>query len=88
MLGRVASAIGDAGGTIGSVDLISLEGEHTLRDIAVYIPAEAVREQVVAAVAAVEGAELVDAIDRTFALHVGGKIETRSKAPLRTYEDL
>jgi malate dehydrogenase (oxaloacetate-decarboxylating) len=88
MLGRVASAIGDAGGTIGSVDLISLEGEHTLRDIAVYIPAEAVREQVVAAVAAVDGAELVDATDRTFALHVGGKIETRSKVPLRTYEDL
>src|SRR4051794_25270615 len=35
MLGKVASAIGDAGGTIGSVDLVSLEGGHTLRDITV-----------------------------------------------------
>ena len=34
MLGQVASAIGDAGGTIGSVDLVALEG-GTLRDITV-----------------------------------------------------
>ncbi len=26
MLGKVASAIGEAGGTIGSVDLVALEG--------------------------------------------------------------
>ena len=35
MLGRVATAIGEAGGTIGSIDLISLDDEHTLRDITV-----------------------------------------------------
>ena len=29
MLGKVASAIGDVGGTIGSVDLVSLSGGHT-----------------------------------------------------------
>ena len=28
MLGRVATAIGEAGGTIGSVDLISLDGDQ------------------------------------------------------------
>src|ERR1700739_3316561 len=33
MLGKVASAIGDAGGTIGAVDLVEVEGEHTIRDI-------------------------------------------------------
>jgi hypothetical protein len=35
MLGRVATAVGDAGGVIGSVDLISADAEHTLRDITV-----------------------------------------------------
>src|ERR1043166_5437978 len=35
MLGRVASAIGEAGGVIGAVDLISIEGDKTLRDITV-----------------------------------------------------
>ena len=35
MLGKVASAIGDAGGTIGAVDLVLVEGSHTIRDITV-----------------------------------------------------
>jgi len=35
MLGKVASAIGDAGGTIGAVDLVVVEGPHTIRDITV-----------------------------------------------------
>ena len=35
MLGKVASAIGEAGATIGAVDLVSAEGAHTVRDITV-----------------------------------------------------
>ena len=36
MLGKVASAIGkEAGGTIGAVDLVQVEGSHTIRDITV-----------------------------------------------------
>ena len=35
MLGRVATAIGDAGGSIGSVDLVAIEHGHTLRDITI-----------------------------------------------------
>ena len=34
MLGRVATAIGEAGGTIGSIDLIAIDDVHTLRDMA------------------------------------------------------
>ena len=35
MLGKVASAIGEAGGTIGSIDLVQVDGRHTIRDITV-----------------------------------------------------
>jgi malate dehydrogenase (oxaloacetate-decarboxylating) len=35
MLGKVASAIGEAGGTIGAVDLVQVDGPHTIRDITV-----------------------------------------------------
>src|SRR5436305_14690793 len=35
MLGKVASAIGEAGGTIGAVDLVQVQGSHTIRDITV-----------------------------------------------------
>ena len=35
MLGLVATAIGDAGGSITSVDLVEIEHGHTLRDITI-----------------------------------------------------
>src|SRR5256714_462003 len=35
-----------------------------------------------------DGARLIDTNDRTFLLHVGGKIEQRNKSPLRTRDDL
>src|SRR5689334_11520307 len=38
MLGGVATAIGQAGGTIGSVDLVMVDDAHTVRDITVDTP--------------------------------------------------
>lgn len=35
MLGKVASAIGAAGATIGAVDLVGVDAGHTIRDITV-----------------------------------------------------
>ena len=88
MLGKVASAIGDAGGTIGSVDLVSLEGGHTLRDITVDTSGDEHGLAIAAAVDAVDGATVIDSTDRTLRMHVGGKIEQRNKYPLRTRDDL
>ncbi len=55
MLGRVATAIGQAGGTIGSVDLVSLDDAHTLRDITVDTAGEESTKAIADAVAADRG---------------------------------
>src|SRR5215211_1728000 len=88
MLGRVATAIGEAGGTIGSVDLVSIEGDELLRDIIVDAADEEHGRAIADAVDAVEGATVVDRTDRTFLMHLGGKIEQRNKQALRTRDDL
>jgi malate dehydrogenase (oxaloacetate-decarboxylating) len=88
MLGKVASAIGDAGGRIGAIDLVQVEGVHTIRDITVETPDAADWPRVTAAVDALPGARVLDATDRTFQLHVGGKIEVHNKSALKTREDL
>jgi len=88
MLGRVASAIGAAGGTIGAVDLVQVERDHTVRDITVETGDASDWPRLTAAVDAVEGARVLDTTDRTFLLHVGGKIEIRNKSPLKTRDDL
>jgi malate dehydrogenase (oxaloacetate-decarboxylating) len=88
MLGRVATAIGDAGGTIGDIDLVAVEGDRVVRDITIDAGDEAHEHGIVEAVRAVAGAEVVDWTDRTLGMHVGGKLEVRSKYPLRTRDDL
>src|SRR3954451_14388493 len=88
MLGKVASAIGEAGGTIGSVDLVSLDDLYTLRDITIDAASEDHERQIADAVDAIDGAQVVDWTDRTFLMHVGGKIEVHNKHPLRTRDDL
>ncbi len=88
MLGKVASAIGDAGGTIGAVDLVQVEGSHTIRDITVETSDSSDWPRLADAVNGVPGARVLDATDRTFLMHVGGKIELNNKSPLKTREDL
>jgi malate dehydrogenase (oxaloacetate-decarboxylating) len=88
MLGKVASAIGDAGGTIGAVDLVQVEGEYTVRDITVATAEESEWALLTDAVDALEGARVLDATDRTLQMHVGGKIELQNKNQLKTRDDL
>jgi malate dehydrogenase (oxaloacetate-decarboxylating) len=88
MLGRVASAIGEADGTIGAVDLVSVDGDHTVRDITVEAGHQGVWDQILAAIERVDGARVVDATDRTLLLHMGGKIEQHNKHALQTRDDL
>jgi hypothetical protein len=88
MLGRVATAIGQAGGTIGDVELVEFDRRHTLRDMTVDAGDEEHERRIVDAVRAVDGAQVVDWTDRTLGMHVGGKLEVALRHPLRTADDL
>jgi malate dehydrogenase (oxaloacetate-decarboxylating) len=88
LLGQVTSVIGEAGGIVGAVDLIEVDESHSLRDIVVDASGRAHWDQITAAIDALEGAEVIDTTDRTFLLHVGGKIEQHNKHQLRTRDDL
>jgi malate dehydrogenase (oxaloacetate-decarboxylating) len=88
MLGLVATAIGDAGGSITSVDLVEIEHGHTLRDITVETAGTDHAQAIGDEVDLFDGAAVIEITDRTFQLHVGGKIEQRNKLPLRTRDDL
>jgi malate dehydrogenase (oxaloacetate-decarboxylating) len=88
MLGRVATAIGEAGGTIGDIELVGTTRDHTLRDLTVDARDEEHERGIVEAVRGVEGAAVLDWSDRTLKMHVGGKLEVRLKHPLRTADDL
>jgi malate dehydrogenase (oxaloacetate-decarboxylating) len=87
-LGLLTGAIGEAGGTVGAVDLVEMDGPHSLRDIVVDASSQDHWEQILQAMRALQGVEVIDTTDRTFLLHVGGKIEQHNKHPLKTRDDL
>jgi malate dehydrogenase (oxaloacetate-decarboxylating) len=84
----LARAIGDAGGSLGAIDLVRVESGKKVRDITVDAASADHIESIVAAVRTLAGVEVEHVSDRTFLLHLGGKIEMASKSPLKTRDDL
>jgi malate dehydrogenase (oxaloacetate-decarboxylating) len=87
-LGRIASAIGEADGLIGAVDVINIETNVITRDITVGTTDVGHGERIVEQLRSIDEVEIVHVSDRTFRLHLGGKIEVRSKIPIKTRDDL
>src|SRR3954468_21440239 len=88
MLGRVAGAIGEAGGVIGAVDLVEVQDAIGIPDITGDAAGPDQWHTIVRAVDGLDGAHVLDATDRTFLLHVGGKIEQHNRVPVKTRDDL
>jgi malate dehydrogenase (oxaloacetate-decarboxylating) len=88
VVGQVTTAIGEAGGMVGAVDLIEADAGGSVRDVVVDAANREHWGRILAAIEALEGVEVVDTTDRTFLLHVGGKIEQHNKHPLKTRDDL
>lgn len=87
-LGKIATAIGIAGGDIEGIDIVSVGKDFLIRDLTVNAASENHDEQIISAVRDIDGVEVVNVSDRTFLMHLGGKIETVSKMPLKTRSDL
>ena len=87
-LGRVTSAIGDAGGQIGAVDIVEQLEHRTIRELIVDAADADHGNAIVAAVNEVPGATVLEIADRTFELHRGGKVFTGLKSPIRNRDDL
>ncbi|MBA2645405.1 MAG: NAD-dependent malic enzyme, partial [Pyrinomonadaceae bacterium] len=88
MLGELTTAIGRAGGDIGAVDIVSVGRDFLVRDLTVNAASSEHGADIVQAVRDVDGVEVINVSDRTFLMHLGGKIEVVSKSPLKTRADL
>ncbi len=87
-LGEITTSIGQAGGDIEGIDIVSVGKDFLIRDITVNAASETHDEEILDAVSNIDGVEVVNVSDRTFLMHLGGKIEMVSKAPLKTRSDL
>jgi malate dehydrogenase (oxaloacetate-decarboxylating) len=87
-LGRVTTAIGEEGGDIGAIDIVRVGGGRMVRDLTVAARDEAHADAIVQRVRSVEGVTVLHVTDRTFLVHLGGKIEVRSRVPVKGRDDL
>jgi len=87
-LGRLATAIGEAGANIVSMGGFDVRGEVLTNEIVVNCRDEEHATAVLNRVEALEGVVLRGWFDRTFDLHRGGKIEVLSLAPVTDNHDL
>ena len=88
MLGKVTSKIGEIGGDIGAIDIAGFEDGCIIRDLTVAVRDEAHGESVVNDLKTIDGITVVHVSDRTFLMHLGGKIRVTNKVPLATRDDL
>ena len=88
MLGKVTSAIGKAGGDIGAIDVVSVGKSTITRDLTFKAGDERHGQQVVDRLRALDGITVVNVSDRTFLVHLGGKIEVKGKMAVKTRDDL
>ena len=84
----LAGAIAGAGGLLGAIDVVRVDRDEKIRDVTVLAADAAQLDRVVAAVSELDGVEIEHVSDRTFLVHLGGKLEVRSRIPLKTRDDL
>jgi malate dehydrogenase (oxaloacetate-decarboxylating) len=88
MLGRVTSRIGELGGDIGAIDIAGFEKDKIIRDITVNVRDTDHGDRLVEQLGSMENVQVVNVSDRTFLMHLGGKIRITNKVPLTTRDDL
>lgn len=87
-LGRLAIAVGEVGGNIIALEGFEAKTTHLDEDLIVNCIDAAQMQAVHDALHGLDGCEVLEFEDRTFAFHEAGKIEVVSTMPLRDMHDL
>ncbi|MBX5467960.1 MAG: NAD-dependent malic enzyme [Firmicutes bacterium] len=84
----LARAVDGIGGDIVALDLVRSEGAKTVRDLTVELPQPALVDALKAALERLPGVAVENISDRTFLMHLGGKIEIAPRVQVKTRSDL
>jgi malate dehydrogenase (oxaloacetate-decarboxylating) len=89
-LAKLTAKIAEAGGALQGVDLIPGAGSEgkRVREFTVDARNQEHWEEILRAIGSTRGARVLEYVDRTLAMHRGGKIELHNKYPLKTRDDL
>jgi malate dehydrogenase (oxaloacetate-decarboxylating) len=84
----LAAAVADQGGLLDAIDLVRVEDGTKIRDVTVLATHAAHIDSIVDSAQALDDVFVEHVSDRTFLLHLGGKLEIVPKTPVKTRDDL
>ncbi|HEX2773305.1 MAG TPA: NAD-dependent malic enzyme [Micromonosporaceae bacterium] len=87
-IGRLTTAVGEAGAIVTALDVVDSDPTHVTVDLTCDTADSGHADQVVAALEELDGVDVHKVSDRTFLLHLGGKIEVTPKVSLRNRDEL
>jgi malate dehydrogenase (oxaloacetate-decarboxylating) len=87
-IGRLTMAVGDAGGIVTALDVVDSDPTMIIADLTCDTADSAHAAQVAQALEDLDGVDVRKVSDRTFLLHLGGKIEVTPKVALRNRDEL
>jgi malate dehydrogenase (oxaloacetate-decarboxylating) len=85
---QLTAAVEKAGGLVTALDVTASGHERIRVDVTCAATSTAHADELVAALRSVEGVTIDKVSDRTFLVHLGGKLEINSKVPIRNRDDL
>lgn len=88
VVGQLATAVSEAGGIVTALDIAESRHDRLVIDLTCSATDGEHAEEIVAAMKSLEDVTVYKVSDRTFLLHIGGKISVESKVPLKTRDDL
>ncbi len=84
----LAQAVIDTGAALTALDVVESSHERMVVDVTCDTSDPDHADRVTTAIAGISGANVRKVSDRTFLLHLGGKLEVKPKVPLRTRDGL
>lgn len=84
----LTTAVGSAGGALTALDVVESHTNRMVVDVTCDASDEAHADLITEAIRAIPGAVVRKVSDRTFLMHLGGKIEVVPKVPLKHRDDL
>ncbi|MBB3665442.1 MULTISPECIES: NAD(P)-dependent malic enzyme [Prauserella salsuginis group] len=84
----LVAAVADAGAALTAFDVVEAAQNELLVDITCDTLGAEHAAEVASVLSALEGVTVKKSSDRTFLVHLGGKLESTPKAPIRTRDDL
>ena len=88
MLAKILKKISDINGDMAGIDVISIKGNKIVRDLTINAVDSDHEEKILDSLRSIKNVRILNISDQTFLMHLGGKIELRSKEKITNRDQM